>query len=78
MSVATKSLTTHELDGRVTSMIQCAQSYPILWKNKPDELSVTTSLMDFYGMEVQQRYFNFIVRHHLLDKFTEEDDAGVR
>jgi len=59
-------------------MNECVQSYPILQKNRPGELPAALSLVSFYEGEIQVRYVNFLSRHHLLDKFTEEDNAGVR
>jgi hypothetical protein len=74
----TKSLTVDEMEGRVSSMNECFQSYPLLQKSSPGDLPAALSLMGFYQQEVQLRYFSFLVRHHLLDKFKEEDNAALR
>jgi hypothetical protein len=41
-------------------------------------LSTAMTLSSYYDSEIQLRYFDFILRHGMLDKFTEEDEAGQR
>jgi hypothetical protein len=41
-------------------------------------MPATTSLLVFYDQEVESRLFNFIERHGMLKKFTEEDESGKR
>lgn len=75
---ALKSLTLHEIDGRVSSLTDCVNAYPVLGKGQNGNLSVPVTLSNYYGLETQVRYFDFIYRHGMLSKFTDEDEAGQR
>jgi len=73
-----KALTQGEIDGRVTSLGNCVSAYPSLGKGQGGNLPAATTLGNLYGLETQARYLNFIYRHGMLRKFTEEDEAGQR
>src|SRR5437879_4511255 len=73
---ALKSMTLHEIDGRTSSLTDCVNAYPVLGKGQNGNLSVAVTLSNYYGLETQMRYFDFIYRHGMLSKFTEEDEAG--
>ncbi len=74
----TKSLTVHEIDGRRKSMGECIGAYPVLGKGQTSDLSAAMSLNSYYDDEVEMRYFDFLNRHGLINKFNEEDQAGQR
>jgi hypothetical protein len=73
-----KPLTIHEIEGRTKSLGDCVNAYPVLGKERNGDLSAAMTLSSFYDSEMQMRYFDFIYRHGMLSKFTEEDDAGQR
>jgi hypothetical protein len=75
---ATKSLTVHEMKSRISSIAECVGAYPVLNKARPDELSAVLSLTLIYDQQIKARLFDFLERHGLSDKFTEEDEAGKR
>jgi hypothetical protein len=67
-----------EIDGRLRSLGDCVNAYPVLGKGSAGNLSAAMSLSSYYGDEEQGRYLDFIVRHGMVNKFNEEDDAGLR
>jgi hypothetical protein len=73
-----KSLTMKEIDGRVSSLGECVNSYPMLGKPQAGDLPAIITLLSFYDSEKELRYINFLHRHELLGKLKEEDAAGLR
>lgn len=74
----TKALAMREIDGRLRSLGDCVNAYPALGKGTSGNLSAVMSLSSYYSDEEQARYLDFLVRHGMLNKFNEEDDAGQR
>lgn len=73
-----KSLTMQEMDGRTSSLTDCVNAYPNLGKGQNGDMSAALTLSFYYGTEEQVRYFDFLHRHGMLNKFNEEDAAGER
>lgn len=73
-----KSMTLREIDDRTSSLTDCVNAYPPLGKGQNGNLSVAVTISNYYGLETQARYLDFIYRHGLLRSFTEEDEAGKR
>ena len=74
----TKSLTVHEMQGRIVQLGDCYGAYPLLHQTRVEELPATVALVEIYDAAIQERLFNFIARHHLSDTFRDEDEAGKR
>ena len=74
----TKSLTMQQISAREISIEDCSNAYPALMKSKEGHEPAALSLLTIYAMEEKDRYFDFLLRHNLHSKFTEEDDAGKR
>ncbi len=74
----TKSLTMREIDGRTKSIAECVSAYPMLGTAQSGRESAALTLTSYYDGEKEMRYFDFLVRHGMLSKFNEEDEAGQR
>jgi len=73
-----RSLTAKQLDDRRMYLAECMLEYPALTKSKPGEMPAIMALASVYEGEVEARYFDFLVRHNILQTFTSEDVQGKR
>jgi hypothetical protein len=71
-----KAITMHEIEGRTKSLATFVSAYPMLGKGQDGNLSAAMTLSSYYDTEMQVRYFDFLYRHEMLNKFTEEDEAA--
>jgi hypothetical protein len=78
LRAGTKSLTMHEMDGRTASLAECSSAYPQLGKPQSGDLPANVTLLMYYDDEQNMRYSDFLLRHGMLEKFKEEDNAGRR
>ena len=74
----TKALTMLEMGDRMSYIGDCISAHPILNRANAGDIPLALSLIMTYDREVTQRYFDFLSRHDLLTKFSEEDRAGLR
>lgn len=73
----TKPLSERVIRDRIVSITHCSSAYPQLNQARSGELAAS-ALTTAYELELQQRLFDFLDRHGLLAKFTEEDEAEKR
>jgi hypothetical protein len=74
----TRPVTMQEIDGRISSLGECMNAYPVVGRSVGGNMSAAMGLLSCYDVEKESRYVDFLHRHGLLDKFKEEDAAGQR
>jgi hypothetical protein len=74
----TNPLSVRVIQSRILSVTECSSAHPQLNQAKSGELAASSALPHLYELEMQRRLLDFLDRHGLRAKFTEEDEAGKR
>ncbi len=73
-----EEITVDQMQQRLSLLKRCSQAHPAFDHSEAETTPRVLALTLTYNLEIKRRYALFMVRHNLFEKFTAEDEAGMR